>query len=146
MIIDLILDRKDGVEYDPHKFFGMICEYEDNFGWTDHKISNAMESGNEQDVKRELCSYVINNGYNPEICNYINSVSWLTKPNSKYHANFTYRDGTVGMKKDISSSDPELLVNRIKTIAESCVGLVNEPAQWYVCDDNCDTYDEGLMI
>ena len=66
--------------------------------------------------------------------------------NMKYHANFTYRDGTVGMKKDISSSDPELLVNRIKTIAESCVGLVNEPAQWYVCYDNCDTYDEGLMI
>ena len=56
MIIDLILNRKYGVEYDPHEFFDMICEYEDDFGWTDHKISNAMESGTEQDVKHELCS------------------------------------------------------------------------------------------
>ena len=63
----------------------------------------------------------------------------------QYYANFTYKDGTVGMKKDISSNDPELLVKRIKAIAESCVGLVSEPAQWYVTDENCDTYDEGLM-
>ena len=69
----------------------------------------------------------------------------IAKPNMQYHANFTYKDGTTGMKKDISSSDPELLVSRIKTISESCVGLVNEPVQWYVCDNNHNTYDEGLI-
>ena len=146
MIIDLILDREEGCEYDPKEFYTRVKEYEDDFDGIEPEISRALDSGTEKDVKKALCDYVRYCGYNPDICNYINSVSWLTKPNSQYHANFTYRDGTVGMKKDISSSDPELLANRIKTIAESCVGLVNEPAQWYVCDDNCDTYDEGLMI
>lgn len=40
-------------------------------------ITRAMDEQPEQVVKFELCRYVIENGYNPEICDYINSVNWL---------------------------------------------------------------------
>ena len=77
MIIDLILDRKDGVEYDAKKFYNNVRDYESyNFG-SNGAISAAMDYGKASDVKRELCAYIENNEYNPEIKNYINSVNWL---------------------------------------------------------------------
>ena len=65
MIIDLILDRKEG--------YG--TPYNTREG-TDYKISRALDGGSEKDVKKALCEYVMGE-YNPKICNYINSVSWL---------------------------------------------------------------------
>lgn len=74
MIIDLILDRKDGfTEYDPKNFFNDCMDYHG----TGDGITRAMDSGREEDVKRELCRYIIRNHYNTEICNYINSVNWI---------------------------------------------------------------------
>jgi len=74
MIIDRILDRMDGEEYTPKRFYDAVRLYE-NPEYTD--ISMAMDYGEEKDVKRALCEYVIFNEYNPAICDYINSVSWL---------------------------------------------------------------------
>ena len=74
MIIDLILDRKDGHEYKAKEFYDNVMAYEEG---TDYKISRALDGGTEKDVKKALCDYIINNDYNPKICNYINRVTWL---------------------------------------------------------------------
>ena len=79
MIIDRILDRKDDFEefgnddYKPHDFYFDVFGY----GRVGDDITRAMDFGTEEDVKKALCDYVISNEYNPDICNYINSVNWL---------------------------------------------------------------------
>ena len=77
MVIDCILDRKDGedmnVKYDPHRFYCDILPY----GEESEYITSAMDYGEEDDVKYRLCEYVMTHHYNPEICNYINSRNWL---------------------------------------------------------------------
>lgn len=78
--------------YDPKKFYDDLVGYivpmkDENGNWTKvadpdcpaTKISRAMDSGTEQDVKDALCAYITNCNYNPEICDYINSRNWLTK-------------------------------------------------------------------
>ena len=37
----------------------------------------AMDGGEEKDVVSALCAYIMQNEYNPEICDYIHSVKWL---------------------------------------------------------------------
>lgn len=73
MIIDLILDRKDGYRYNAHEFYGEVMEY----GEVGFEITCAMDEGTEEDVKNALCQYIDENEYNPEIKKYINSVNWL---------------------------------------------------------------------
>jgi hypothetical protein len=73
MIIDKILDRKDGEPYKPESFYRGILDY----GAIGHDITRAMDYGTESDVKKALCSYVIENEYNPNICKYINKQNWL---------------------------------------------------------------------
>lgn len=98
MIIDYILDRKcddeiiaqgythrktwDGkivpIKYDPHKFYMEIMGYIGGCGSdAAEKITKEMDSGTEKSVKKALCDYILNYGYNPEICEYINSRNWL---------------------------------------------------------------------
>lgn len=77
MIIDLILDRKDGEPYNPKDFYTNVLAYEDTFNF-EPAISKAMDYGEEEDVKRALCDYINRQNYNPSICDYINSVNWLT--------------------------------------------------------------------
>lgn len=75
MIIDLILDRKDGVAYDKNKFYRMVRDYDvQPFS---NNITYMMDFFGENLVKRALCEYVIGCKYNPSICDYINSVEWL---------------------------------------------------------------------
>ena len=74
MIIDLILDRKGGSSYKVKEFYDNVMAYEEG---TDYEISRALDGGTEKDVKKALCDYIINNDYNPKICNYINKVTWL---------------------------------------------------------------------
>lgn len=77
MIIDLILDRKDGYRYNPREFYDEVIKYGETWPDIAFPIASAMDSGIEQDVKNELCRYVIEYGYNSKICEYINSVEWL---------------------------------------------------------------------
>jgi len=97
MIIDLILDRRAADkqedetgkrpiwftgeidEYDPAKFYRDVMSY----GEIGHDITRALDGGTEDDVKRELCKYIINGEYNPNICGYIYSVNWLTNSRVK---------------------------------------------------------------
>lgn len=84
MIIDLILDRKDddtvfteygNKPYTAKRFYRQLVEY----GEIGSDIQRAFDGGTEQDIKRELCRYIDKQEYNPEIKNYINSVTWLVE-------------------------------------------------------------------
>lgn len=73
MIIDLILDRKDGQDYNSREFYHEVMKYGD----VGHEITRAMDEGEERDVKQALYKYIINNEYSLDICRYINKVNWL---------------------------------------------------------------------
>ena len=74
MIIDIILDRKDGKTYDAKKFYDDISEY-GNTGWG---ITSALDGGTNEDVQNALCDYVLAYGYNESICDYIRSLEWVS--------------------------------------------------------------------
>lgn len=78
MLIDLILDRFDGAEYDAREFYNEVSAYGDSLGPQYIAVARALDGGEEKDVKQELCEYVRCGGYNEEICDYINSVNWLS--------------------------------------------------------------------
>ena len=61
--------------YNPKTFYNEVRVYDWIFGT---HIAEVMDYGNEDDVKKALCKYVKRNDYNPAICDYINSVNWLT--------------------------------------------------------------------
>lgn len=77
MLIDLILDRRDGCAYDPVMFAFSVNDYNETFPEICGPVLAALSSHVEQAVKYALCGYVLGGGYSPEICDYINSVSWL---------------------------------------------------------------------
>ena len=98
MIIDLILDRKDALEndvksYNAHDFYMDCMDYNGNFDGIADGITRAMDGGTETDVKRELCKYITNNGYNPSICDFIKSVSWLDSDPESFKRDFIIYDG-----------------------------------------------------
>lgn len=73
MIIDCILDRQDGVTYNPRNFYFDVLGY----GEIGERITRAMDGGTEQDVKNALNQYILENEYNPAICEYVNGQTWL---------------------------------------------------------------------
>ena len=77
MIIDLILDRKDGISYKSKKFYDRVMGYYQAFPEIAEPIANALDSGTEQEVKKELSRYIVEQDYNLDIVGYINSVKWL---------------------------------------------------------------------
>lgn len=79
MIIDLILDRKDGAFYDPHDFYMEVASYGEITPVHSERITRAMDCGEEEDVRRELMNYILQNGYNENLKDYIESVKWLEK-------------------------------------------------------------------
>ena len=52
MIIDLILDRKDGCSYQPDRFYRDVMEYSSIFNGLGADICEAMDYGTEDDVRR----------------------------------------------------------------------------------------------
>jgi hypothetical protein len=76
MIIDLILDRKDGKEYKMKEFYNRVSEYGND------DLASALDSGLNQDIEYELIKYTIDNGYDDidgNICNFIRKEKWLTE-------------------------------------------------------------------
>lgn len=73
MIVDLILDRQEGKKYNPKQFYDAVVGY----GEIGYEIAEALDNGEEVDIKRALASYIIEQEYNLNIINYINSQKWL---------------------------------------------------------------------
>ena len=77
MLVDLILDRRDGISYSPSVFEEEVKEYCETFP-SCIPVYDALISGSEDDVKDELCRYIDDEWYgNRLIKDYINSVNWL---------------------------------------------------------------------
>ena len=73
MVIDLILDRKEG-------FSDLNAEYlEDMKRYEFDYINAAIDTNDDDTIKAALSRYIEENEYNPEIKNYINSVNWSVK-------------------------------------------------------------------
>lgn len=77
MVIDLILDRKEGMPYSPADFYGDCMQYSSTFNGIADAITRAMDEGTEEDVKKAICDYIRANDYNEKICDFVNSVQWL---------------------------------------------------------------------
>ena len=73
MIVDLILDRKDGAKYSPKTFYNDCMGY----GVIGDDITRAMDKESEKQIKQALNEYILHNEYNEEICDYINETKWL---------------------------------------------------------------------
>lgn len=70
MVIDLILDRKEG-------FADLNAEYlEDMKQYEFDYINAAIDTNDDDTIKAALCRYIEENEYNPELKNYITSVNW----------------------------------------------------------------------
>lgn len=76
MLIDLILDRKDGQPYNAKKFYDAVTSYLDTFPCY-IGVARALDGGTEADVIDELCDYIKSQDYNLDLCDYISSVKWL---------------------------------------------------------------------
>lgn len=75
MIIDIILDRKEGaIDYDTQTHLKAIYDYATDARMTD--IARALDSGNEDDVKAALMCYISTCGYPLELLDYIAGVRW----------------------------------------------------------------------
>lgn len=75
MIIDVILDRKDGaINYAPETHLKAIYDYATDSGMND--IATAVDSGNEDDVKAALMRYITACGYPSPLLDYIARVRW----------------------------------------------------------------------
>lgn len=75
MVIDCIMDRKEGIGYDKNEFLEYVVAENECFGIFDDLIF-ALELNKELETKVALSKYVVDNGYNPDICGYIWSVNW----------------------------------------------------------------------
>lgn len=74
MIVDIILDRKDGFKFGKEQLKDM---YDESMMFGFDYLSRALDYGTEEDVKKALCRYIDEQDYNPNIKEYINSVNWL---------------------------------------------------------------------
>lgn len=78
MIIDIILDRKEGaIDYAPETHLKAIYDYATDARMSD--IARALDSGNEDDVKAALMCYISTCGYPLELLDYIASVRWTSE-------------------------------------------------------------------
>ncbi len=77
MIIDLILNRKDGIKYSPKAFYNYLMGYYKAFPGLVEPIADALDSGTNKDVQNALCDYINKEDYNADLCNYIKSVQWV---------------------------------------------------------------------
>lgn len=102
MIIDLILDRKDGYKYSAKSFCREVLGY----GEIGFNITRAFDEGDEEDIKNALCDYVLVNDYSPAICDYIREQRWLDDDmDFKDNGNYLIHVGVVSPKTKVNPID-----------------------------------------
>lgn len=78
MIIDIILDRKEGaIDYAPETHLKYIYDYATDAGMTE--LATAVDGGNENDVKAALMRYITVCGYPSALLDYVASVRWTSE-------------------------------------------------------------------
>ena len=149
MVIDMILDRKEGSKYSPFDFYRYALAECDIFDMFDG-LTKAMVSGTEDDVKRELKKYIIEQGYNPEICNYIDSVPWLEPTDETYGrtivkiSEFEKKNGYFGtvtwQDEDLENALEDM---EIPTTPENLDKLKENLLMWKNVDRLCEAMIEA---
>ena len=109
MLIDAIFERYHG-EYEGSKSFGMVHKFSreqflryvkeeaeifDFYG----TVANALESKDENAAKLELCKYVVEEGYNSGLCDYILHRMWTVD--------------TITSPRDALTDEDKRIINRI---------------------------------
>lgn len=102
MIIDEILDRKcweeEGYDvYNAHDFYMYCMKASTVCGRIGDEITSAMDYGENEDVQNAICNYIINNEYNPQICDYVRSKNWIE--NGKYKT--VFKDGGIWIAENV---------------------------------------------
>ena len=136
MVIDYILDRKDGYGYDVKKFYDACMTYEE------FDIARALDSGTEKDVKKALCDYVIYNDYPKSICKYINSENWLDDD---------YYESKKSAKKSlkeylVKGLDVDFVVDHLLSLEDpNNFDLINELSDlWEVYNKSWSKFNKSL--
>lgn len=80
MIIDAILDRRGGVPYNVDSFI-QYCSEEIKMFEMNYKFPTAIIEGDNKFAREELCRYINEQDYNPDIKKYINAMDWCDKYN-----------------------------------------------------------------
>lgn len=78
MIIDKILDAKNGCynsQWD--ECTGAEYIYDEATEFNLLYIAEAFDSGTNSDCQKALCRYIDEQGYNPEIKDFVNSFQWV---------------------------------------------------------------------
>lgn len=76
MLIDKILDRRDGEEYSPRDLYNYLQEEGEVFAFY-WDYARIMDEGTEKEMQDALCEYVTASGYRLDVCDYVRSVDWL---------------------------------------------------------------------
>lgn len=77
MIIDLILDRRDGKSYEPREFYNDVMEYRTTTPYEADAITRAMDNDNEEEMKKAIAYYILDNGYPTDILQWVLEQEWL---------------------------------------------------------------------
>ena len=78
MIIDEIMDIKDGQKYDAYDFYTYVNDlYLAERDETALELARALDGGTNADIQNILCNYVIKNGYKHSLCYFIQNFNWL---------------------------------------------------------------------
>lgn len=83
MIIDAILDRKDFEKeyeadlYCAHDFYSYAMGESSVFNGIGDAITRAMDFGTNEDVQDALCDYIMEQGYNKTLCDFVRRKDWL---------------------------------------------------------------------
>lgn len=112
MIIDRILDRYDGSDYNAKDFYNEMLAY----GGYGTNISRAMDFGSEDDVRKALCDYIDFNQYNRKIKEFINKANWLVDDNGTDWCVYVQ---ILDSAADENKKNAEILCNAIKKFAEN---------------------------
>lgn len=82
MIIDIILDRKDGaIDYAPETHLKAIYDYAMDAGMTE--LATAVDGGNEADVRAALMRYIVACGYPSALLDYIANRRWTSEDDTR---------------------------------------------------------------
>lgn len=76
MIIDKILDAKDG-RYNSQWGDGAEYIYKEASEFKFYYIVDAFDNGTNADCQKALCRYIDEQGYNPEIKDFVNAFRWV---------------------------------------------------------------------
>lgn len=96
-----------------------VMEYEEG---TDYLISTALDGGEEEDIRRELCAYIDASDYNPKIKKFINSVKWLDGDDGKDYSKVF---NILGESKEIKMTVKEL-IEKLNEFDENLPVYVND--------------------